>query len=322
MRALIEYKYDTSHGDFMTLRCFFIYSEDRKTNQKKMEGFQMNHVINVSQLEKKFGKHHALKGIDFKLEPGEVFGLLGPSGSGKTTTIRILIGELKKSGGSIEVLGFGSKEFTKNEYLTQIGILSDRSALYDRLTVQDNLQLFRRLYQVEESVIDRVLKDVGLYNDRKKKVKDLSKGMKQRVLLCKAIMHKPKVMFLDEPTSALDPATTSKIHEILEELKAQGTTILLTTHDMEEATKLCDNVALLDDGVFKEYGTPESLRLKYKEDTMHVMYKDGKEETIKRNVENKERLADLMVDENVLKISSDYPSLGEVFIKVTGRELV
>lgn len=282
----------------------------------------MSHVIQVSQLEKKFGKHHALKGIDFKLERGEVFGLLGPSGSGKTTTIRLLIGELKKSGGSIEVLGFGPDDFTKNEYLTKIGILSDRSALYERLTVEDNLQLFRRLYQVDASVIERVLKDVGLENERKKKVKDLSKGMKQRVLLCKAVMHTPEVMFLDEPTSALDPMTTNRIHALLENLKAQGTTILLTTHDMEEATKLCDNVALLNEGVFKEFGTPESLRQKYKENTMHVTYRDGKEETIERTLENKVRLSNLLVDENVLKINSDYPSLGEVFIKVTGRELV
>lgn len=282
----------------------------------------MTHAIRVKQLEKKFGTHHALKGIDFSIQRGEVFGLLGPSGSGKTTTIRILIGELAKSKGEIEVLGFGAESFTKNEYLTRIGILSDRSALYERLTVEDNLQLFRRLYQVESTVIDRVLKDVGLEDERKKKVKDLSKGMKQRVLLSKAVMHKPDVMFLDEPTSALDPATTNKIHEMLEDLKAQGTTILLTTHDMDEATKLCDNVALLDEGVFKEYGSPEALRDKYKQNTIHVTYQDGKRETIERTEENKDRLASLIVDPNVLSLNSDYPTLGEVFIKVTGRELV
>lgn len=282
----------------------------------------MTEAITVKQLEKKFGTHHALRGIDFSIQRGEVFGLLGPSGSGKTTTIRILIGELAKSRGDIQVLGYGPESFTKNEYLTRIGILSDRSALYERLTVEDNLQLFRRLYQVNQSVIERVLKDVGLENERKKKVKDLSKGMKQRVLLSKAVMHKPDVMFLDEPTSALDPVTTNKIHELLEDLKEQGTTILLTTHDMDEATKLCDNVALLDEGVFKEYGSPEALRHKYRKNTLHVTYQDGKEETIERSEENKDRLSNLIVDSNVLSINSDYPTLGEVFIKVTGRELV
>lgn len=282
----------------------------------------MEYAITVKQLEKKFGAHHALKGIDFKIRKGEVFGLLGPSGSGKTTTIRILIGELEKSGGEVEVLGYGPKSFTKNEYLTRIGILSDRSALYERLTVEDNLQLFRRLYQVESTVVDRILKDVGLENERRKKVKDLSKGMRQRILLSKAVMHTPDVMFLDEPTSALDPATSSKIHELLEDLKAKGTTILLTTHDMDEATKLCDNVALLDEGIFKEYGTPEELRIKYQQNSIHVTYADGKQETIERTPGNKERLASLLMDEQVIRINSDYPTLGEVFIKVTGRELV
>src|SRR5690625_2232121 len=157
-------------------------------------------MIYVTDLKKTFGNEHALKGINFKVGKGEVFGLLGPSGSGKTTTIKLLTGEFRPDGGDIEVNGTGHRYFSKTSYVRNLGILSDKSALYERLTVKDNLELFRKLYGAPKEVVDDVLDKVGLAGERDKRVSKLSKGMKQRVLLCKAVLHKPDVMFLDEPT--------------------------------------------------------------------------------------------------------------------------
>lgn len=279
-------------------------------------------MIHVEDLEKTFDNEHALKGIDFEVGKGEVFGLLGPSGSGKTTTIKLLTGEFKPSGGTLEVNGTSAKHFGRTSYVRNLGILSDKSSLYERLTVKDNLELFRKLYGAPKSVIDKVLGDVGLLEEKDKRVSRLSKGMRQRVMLCKAVLHKPDVLFLDEPTSALDPTTTEQIHEMLEELREDGTTIMLTTHNMEEATRLCDRVAFLYEGVIKETGPPEALRHKYKKSEVHLTYKDGGVRTVERNKENGGLLKEALFDEEVIDIRTDFPTLGEVFKKVTGKELV
>ena len=279
-------------------------------------------MIHVTELKKTFGAEHALKGIDFEVAKGEVFGLLGPSGSGKTTTIKLLTGEFKSSGGSLEVNGTSDKHFGKTSYVKNLGILSDKTSLYDRLTVSDNLELYRKLYDAPKNVVDEVLGKVGLLEKKGKRVSKLSKGMKQRVMLCKAVLHKPDVLFLDEPTSALDPTTTEKIHEMLEELKNEGTTIMLTTHNMDEATRLCDRVAFLCEGVIKETGSPETLRHRYKKNEVHLTYEDGGVRTVGRELENQGFLKEALFDTSVIDIRTDFPTLGEVFKKVTGKELV
>jgi len=279
-------------------------------------------MIHVTELKKTFGAEHALKGIDFEVAKGEVFGLLGPSGSGKTTTIKLLTGEFKSSGGNIEVNGTADKHFGKTSYVKNLGILSDKTSLYERLTVSDNLELYRKLYDAPKNVVDEVLGKVGLLEEKGKRVSKLSKGMKQRVMLCKAVLHKPDVLFLDEPTSALDPTTTEKIHEMLEELKNEGTTIMLTTHNMDEATRLCDRVAFLCEGVIKETGSPETLRHRYKKNEVHLTYEDGGVRTVGRELENQGFLKEALFDTSVIDIRTDFPTLGEVFKKVTGKELV
>ncbi|GAB3055383.1 ABC transporter ATP-binding protein [Salinicoccus sesuvii] len=278
--------------------------------------------ISVKALEKHFNNEKALKGISFKVAQGEIFGLLGPSGSGKTTTIKILTGELEPTAGQVEVLGYSHEAFKKSDYVRSLGILSDNSSLYERLTVKDNLTLFRKLYGTEQKKVDQVLKEVGLESHINKRVKDLSKGMKQRILLCKAVLHEPEILFLDEPTSALDPVTTESIHTMLLKIKSRGTTIMLTTHNMDEATKLCDTVAFLNDGVIIDDGSPDALRQSYRSNAMHITYNDGTTKQIALNLENKAQLEAAMFDANVVNMKSDYPTLGEVFKKVTGKELV
>ena len=282
----------------------------------------MTAVITVQDLTKRFGSERALDGVDFEVGRGEIFGLLGPSGSGKTTTMKILTGEVEISSGTAEVLGFTGRDFGRSSYVKQLGILSDNSSLYDRLTVKDNLELFRKLYGAGRHRIQEVLEQVGLTGQKDKKVSLLSKGMKQRILICKAILHRPEVLFLDEPTSALDPVTTERIHDMLLAIKGQGTTIMLTTHNMAEATVLCDNVAFLSNGRVLDQGRPDNLRHSYKNNTIHVTYRSGIIKSYERSEVNKNTLETALFDSNVIDIRSDYPSLGEVFKKVTGRELV
>ena len=279
-------------------------------------------MIQVDDLKKSFGSEDALRGITFNVGRGEIFGLLGPSGSGKTTTIKIMTGEFKPSGGDVNVNSYSYKQFSKNDYVSSLGILSDKSSLYDRLTVKDNLELFRKLYNAPKGSVEKVLKDVGLESETDKTVSKLSKGMKQRILLCKAVIHRPAILFLDEPTSALDPTTTEKIHDMLEELRNEGTTILLTTHNMDEATRLCDNVAFLYQGVIQDAGAPNDLRHKYKRDEVHITYADGTVKTVARNAENRQLLDNVLFNSEVADVRTDFPTLGEVFKKVTGKELI
>lgn len=279
-------------------------------------------LIKVDGLKKSFSHEQALKGISFQVEKGEIFGLLGPSGSGKTTTIKIMTGEFDATDGEVEVNDTGQKDFSKTSYVKNLGILSDKSSLYERLTVKDNLELFQKLYNAPKKRVDEVLKEVGLETEKNKRVSKLSKGMKQRILLCKAVLHKPDILFLDEPTSALDPTTTEKIHDMLENLRDEGTTIMLTTHNMDEATRLCDNVAFLYEGEIQDYGSPAALRHKYKKNVIHLTFDDGQIQTVERNMENENIVQDAVSNDEVIDIRTDFPTLGEVFKKVTGKGLV
>lgn len=282
----------------------------------------MKTIVKITDLRKNFGHEQALKGIQFEIKSGEIFGLLGPSGSGKTTTIKLLTGELEPTSGSVEALGFKADMFGRTEYLEKLGVLSDKSALYDRLTVADNLELYRKLYSTDKKKVDEVLEAVGLLEQKNKRVSKLSKGMKQRILLCKAVLHAPPLLLLDEPTSALDPNTRERIHEMLLKLRESGTTILLTTHDMDEATLLCDNVAFLHEGVIKETGSPEDLRNKYKRNVVHIKYASGLIKTIENSRENFAQLQEALLDQDLIDLHTDFPSLGEVFKNVTGKELI
>lgn len=203
-------------------------------------------MIEVKNLEKYFGDQRVLEDINFKVEKGEIFGLLGPSGAGKTTLINILTKQLEPDSGKAEV---GVTSF-------ETGLMLDEDGLYPRLNCLENLELFGKIYGMPKSKSMEALKNVGLEQDAKKAVESLSKGMRQRLALARAILHTPKVLFLDEPTSALDPKTAQEIHELIFQLKNQKTTVFLTTHNMDEAVKLCDHLALIHKGRVVEQGMP------------------------------------------------------------------
>lgn len=279
-------------------------------------------VIEVKNLVKKFGNKKVINEINFKVSEGEIFGFLGPSGAGKTTLIKMLIGEYSITSGEARVFDVVPNKLSYS-IMNKISAVMDNFGLYERLTVFENMEVFANIYNTDKKEIDTILKKVELYDSKKTITSKLSKGMTQRLILARALINKPKLLFLDEPTSGLDPATSLKIHNLLFELKKSGTTIFLTTHNMEEATKMCDEVALLHLGKIVEFGTPKDICMRHnKYNVYNVITKDNKEITFKSNKVDSKKLAKLIEDEQILSIHSSEPTLETVFIELTGKELV
>lgn len=278
-------------------------------------------IIETEYLTKKFGNKKVLDNVSINVDKGEILGLLGPSGAGKTTLIKILTGQIKANSGKAKIFDRDCDKLT-DEIYSAIGIVMDNSGLYGRLNSYDNLKLFSKIFDVNKLYINDVLEKVELMDAKKTSVDKLSKGMKGRLVLARAILHKPKLLFLDEPTSGLDPATTERIHELIFDLVENGTTILLTTHDMHEATKLCDNVALLNEGKIIEYGDPLSICRKHNFDNnINILLSDGVEVRLKNTKENSEIIKEYFENNRVISIHSSEPNLETVFIKLTGRSL-
>ena len=272
-------------------------------------------MIVVKNVTKKFGQKVALEEISFEVKKGEIFGFLGPSGSGKTTMIKILTGQLNADRGQTELLGKVSEKLTPAD-LEQIGLVSDTSGFYEKLSLYKNLQAYAKLYGKPNARVDEVLKQVDLYDSKNLAAEKLSTGMKQRMFLARALINKPQVLFLDEPTSGLDPTTSKKIHELLLDLKESGTTIFLTTHDMNEATLLCDRLSLLNRGHLIEYGTPSSIIQKYNhEKKVQLTFADETQTEITFEALGQTDLA------QVVAIHSCEPTLEEIFIQLTGEKL-
>lgn len=278
-------------------------------------------TIELHDISKSFGNKQVLNKISLQVKEGEILGLLGPSGAGKTTLLNILTGQHKQDEGSSSLMGCDSQQLNDEVY-KNIGLVLDNCGLYERLSVYDNLLIFANINDVDKGAIEHVLQRVGLEAEIKKQTSKLSKGMKQRLVFARAILHHPKVLFLDEPTSGLDPATALTIHAIIKELQQAGTTIFLTTHNMEEAMKLCDEVALLNEGVIVEQGSPKALCQKYNDkNTIHIQVKNGDTMQCLNDANHAHIIADLMKQEQIVSIHSSEPSLEDVFIARTGRGL-
>lgn len=272
-------------------------------------------MIRVENVSKSFGSKKALHQISFEIKEGEIFGFLGPSGSGKTTMINVLTGQLAADQGKTVLLGKNSQDLTSND-LEQIGIVSDGSGFYEKMSLYKNLLIYAKLYGLKSDRVNQVLQQVGLADARDIIAEKLSTGMKQRMFLARALLNAPKILFLDEPTSGLDPTTSKMIHTLLQELKQAGTTIFLTTHDMHEATLLCDRLSLLNKGNLIEYGSPQDIIQKYHVDKkVHVVYNDGREQIVPFEELPHLDTTDLMV------VHSCEPTLEEIFIRLTGEKL-
>ena len=275
-------------------------------------------VIVAKDIRKIFNKAVALDAISFSIEKGQIFGFLGPSGSGKTTTINILTGQLMADNGQSSILGQDSRKLTSQE-LGKIGLVGDTSGFYEKISLYNNLLFYSKYYGIDKTTVDNLLKRVGLYDSRKTVAEKLSTGIKQRMLLARALINKPRVLFLDEPTSGLDPATSQTIHSLILELKAAGTAIFLTTHDMNEATLLCDKLALLNEGRLVEQGSPKDLIQKYNQNKrVKLSYQDGSERILDFTELGQAMASD---SEKIIAIHSCEPTLEDIFIQLTGGKL-
>ena len=272
-------------------------------------------MIKVEKVTKSFGDKIALDNISFVVNQGEIFGFLGPSGSGKTTMINILTGQLPANSGKTELLGKDSQKLLPSDF-EELGLVGDTSGYYEKLSLYKNLLFFAKLYDTSTNRIEEILKQVDLYDSKDTPAEKLSTGMRQRMLLARALINYPKVLFLDEPTSGLDPTTSKKIHKLLQELKEKGTTIFLTTHDMNEATLLCDDLALLNKGHLVEQGSPKDIIQKYNtEKKVELTYSDTSREIINFEALKEENYQKIMM------IHSCEPTLEDIFIKLTGEKL-
>lgn len=283
-------------------------------------------AVEALDLVKHYGATRALDGISFSAQAGDVFGLLGHNGAGKSTTIRVLTGRTRPTAGRARVLGHGMPEAI-DRVRGEVNLVPEAATVYERATAKENLDLFCKLYGVPRSRGDEALERVRLAHAAKRKVKTFSTGMRQRLLLARALVNSPRVLFMDEPTRGLDPRSARDMHELLGELAAGGATIILTTHDMDEAERLCDRVAFLAEGRIVALETPQALKLALRRSTeVDVVLDDGTRVHLALDDEvtrdgDRARLCDLVRTGHVRTVHSCEPTLADVFIALAGRPL-
>ena len=220
-------------------------------------------MINITNLKKTFDTVEALKGISFNIPQGECYGLLGPNGAGKTTTISIMSTVIEPNEGEVSIAGYDLKK-NPLDCKKNIGVVTQEIALYNELSAYDNLLFWGGLYNVPklklEARIDEILNLLGLADRKNDKVKTYSGGMKRRINIASALLHKPNIIFMDEPTVGIDPQSRNLIFEVIEKLHKEGMTIIYTTHYMEEAERLCDRIGIIDNGEIIAQGTLDELK--------------------------------------------------------------
>jgi ABC-2 type transport system ATP-binding protein len=280
-------------------------------------------MLTLSQLRKRFGTTMAVDGISLEIRRGEVFGLLGPNGAGKSTTIGMAVGLVTPDEGTVTLEGVGSPREARVR--RHYGVAPQEIALYEELTAEENLFFFARLYGLDGATrarrVSSVLELVGLTPRRKDCVKAYSGGMKRRLNLAGALLHDPPMLLLDEPTAGVDPQSRNNILDVVRELASQGRTIIYTTHYMEEASKLCDRVGIIDKGKLLALGTVSDLVHIHGGHSVVTIHKaDGSHERIETSDPVRE-IQRVMGAEQVQNVRIDRPDLESVFLSLTGRSL-
>lgn len=285
-----------------------------------------NAAINVENLTYRYGDRTAVDHITFQVAPGEVLGFLGPNGAGKSTTMKMLTGQIRPTEGKAILLGIDISKHPARVQ-EQIGVAFETSNLYEQMNAVENLNLFARLFGVRGFDALALLEKVGLAGREKERVVGYSKGMKQRLMMARALVNQPRILFLDEPTDGLDPVSSETIRSMISEISAQGTTVFLTTHDMHEADKLSHRVAFIESGKIVALDTPHALKQQYGKRALklEVQCSDGQlemREVILDRHDTAQTIAQMFANERIVTVHSEEATLEDIFIRVTGRGLM
>jgi ABC-2 type transport system ATP-binding protein len=282
-------------------------------------------AIVTNNLTYNYGELTAVDHIGFEVAEQEIFAFLGPNGAGKSTTINMLTGQLKPKEGQAIILGMDVAD-DPNKVQEKIGVCFEITNLYEQLSAKDNLSLFAKLFGVKEFDPEVLIKRVGLDGRGDDTVETYSKGMKQRLMVARALVNRPDVLFLDEPTEGLDPQSSLAIRNIILEERDRGATIFLTTHDMAEADKLSDRVAFIDNGKIAAIDTPHNLKQQYGKRVLRaeISAGDGKLQEREIELDKAETAAEverLFEQEKVVTVHTEEATLEDIFIEITGRAL-
>jgi ABC-2 type transport system ATP-binding protein len=281
-------------------------------------------AIKVENLSFSYGDIEAVKDVSFEVMPGEILGFLGPNGAGKSTTIKVLTGQMSPKSGRAEILGRETGH-DDPEIQAQIGVCFEEKNLYLNMSALENLDFYASLFGIKDADSMEVLRRVGLADRAKDRVHSFSKGMRQRMMISRAFINKPNVLFLDEPTDGLDPVTSASIRKTIKEEADRGAAVLLTTHDMFEADELSNRVAFINEGEIVALDTAENLKLKYGTRSVRVRLRDGdgvREEHVPLDEnDSSARIAALAASPDLMTIHTEEATLEAIFIELTGRGL-
>lgn len=281
-------------------------------------------VIEVSNLYFSYTKMPFLKEINFSVNKGEIFGFLGPSGAGKSTLQKVLTGLCTNYQGTARILGIDSNKHGK-EFYERIGVDFEFPSLFEKLSARENLDYFASLYSGEKRNVDELLKEVGLFEHADKKVSAFSKGMKSRLNFIKSLVHDPQILFLDEPTSGLDPNNAKIMKDMIRKEREKGKTIIITTHNMQDATELCDRVVFIVNGQMKALDTPHNFIMKRGAAKVTYSFMENGKEQVKTSILSElsrdSLLQKLIAENRITSIHSAEPTLSDIFMELTGAQL-
>ncbi len=281
-------------------------------------------AITVENLTYRYGQLLAVDHINFEVGTGEILGFLGPNGAGKSTTVKMLTGQLRPREGRAILLGLDVARQPK-QVQSQIGVCFELTNLYETMSGIENLRLFARLFGVDGFEAEALLKRVGLDGRGQDKVEHYSKGMKQRLMVARALINRPRILFLDEPTEGLDPTSAQAIRTVILEEQQRGATVFLTTHDMHEADRLCHRVAFIDQGKIVALDAPHALKQQYGQRLIRAEVQTAtglqQREVILDRAETPRDMEALLNSERVVTLHSAEATLEDIFIRITGKGL-
>ena len=282
-------------------------------------------AIVAEELTYSYGQNLAVDDVSFTVGQGEILGFLGPNGAGKTTTVNMLTGQLKPKAGRASLLGRDVSTHVR-EVQGEIGVCFESTNLYEQMTAVENLELFARLFGVRDFDAVSLLGRVGLSGRERDRVENYSKGMKQRLMVARSMVNRPKILFLDEPTAGLDPTSAEAIRNIILEERRRGATVFLTTHDMREADKISDRVAFMNQSKIVALDTPHNLKQQYGKRALRATISGEGGQLEDREItldapDTANAVQELFATEQVVTVHSEEASLEDIFIRITGRGL-